>query len=116
SNILIDAQGRARVADFGLARGVLAGGDPTLTMGVMGNPFYMAPEQAEDPKGVDTRADIYSFGATFYHALTGGPPFEGETAFSIFFKHKTEPLISPRSRNPELSEQTSEFLERCLAK
>jgi len=76
----------------------------------------MAPEQAEDPHGVDTRADIYSFGATFYHALTGQPPFEGETAFSILYKHKTEPLISPRARNQRISERTTELLERCLAK
>ena len=63
----------------------------------MGTPWYMAPEQAEDPRGVDTRADVYSFGATFYHALTGEVPFDGETAFSILFKHKTEPLIPPLS-------------------
>src|SRR5262249_14266779 len=44
------------------------------------------------------------------------PPFEASTAFSILFKHKMEPLISPRARNPQLSERTSEFLERCLAK
>src|SRR5262249_17282631 len=83
---------------------------------VMGTPYYMAPEQAEDPHGVDTRADIYSFGATFYHALTGRPPFEGQTAFSVLYMHKTEPLVSPRARRPELSERTTELLERCLAK
>src|SRR5262249_18750171 len=78
-------------------------------------PYYMAPEQAEDPRGVDTRADIYSFGATFYHALTGAPPFEGETAFAILYKHKTEPLIPPRTRNPSFSPRTNERLESCLA-
>jgi O-acetyl-ADP-ribose deacetylase (regulator of RNase III) len=82
----------------------------------MGTPYYMAPEQAEDPRGIDTRADIYSFGATFYHALTGQPPFDGTTAFSVLYKHKTEPLISPIARNPDISERTSELLERCLAK
>jgi O-acetyl-ADP-ribose deacetylase (regulator of RNase III) len=76
----------------------------------------MAPEQAEDPRGVDTRADIYSFGATFYHALTGTPPFDGPSAFAILYKHKTEPLISPRARNPAISERTSDLIERCLAK
>jgi serine/threonine protein kinase len=116
SNVLIDRKGRARVADFGLARGPQGPGDLTLTGGVMGTPFYMAPEQAEDPRLVDTRADVYSFGATFYHALTGSPPFSGETVFSILFKHKTEPLTSPRERNPALSGQISEILERCLAK
>jgi O-acetyl-ADP-ribose deacetylase (regulator of RNase III)/tRNA A-37 threonylcarbamoyl transferase component Bud32 len=116
SNLLIDAQGRAQVADFGLARAPTALSDLSQTGVVMGTPHYMAPEQAEDSHSVDTRADIYSFGATFYHALTGGPPFEGQTAFSILYKHKTEPLISPRARNPDLSERTNEILERCLAK
>ena len=76
----------------------------------------MAPEQAEDPHSVDSRADIYSFGATFYHALTGTPPFEGKTTFSILYKHKTEPLQSPSARNPELSDRVCEVIERCLAK
>jgi serine/threonine protein kinase/O-acetyl-ADP-ribose deacetylase (regulator of RNase III) len=116
SNLLIDGQGCARVADFGLARGPAVLDDLSLTGAVMGSPYYMAPEQAEDAHGVDTRADIYSFGATFYHALTGRPPFDGATAFAVLYKHKTEPLISPRAYNPALSERTSEILERCLAK
>jgi O-acetyl-ADP-ribose deacetylase (regulator of RNase III)/predicted Ser/Thr protein kinase len=116
SNILIDREGRARVADFGLARGPTSLEDLSGSGGVMGTPYYMAPEQAEDPQSVDTRADIYSFGATFYHALTGQPPFDGATAFSVLYKHKTEPLISPIARNPDISERTSELLERCLAK
>lgn len=116
SNILIDSKGRARVADFGLARGTQVFGDTTFLNAVMGTPYYMAPEQAEDSHRVDTRADIYSFGATFYHALTGVPPFQGESAFSIFFKAKTEPLMSPRQRNPLLTERTTAILERCLAK
>jgi O-acetyl-ADP-ribose deacetylase (regulator of RNase III) len=65
---------------------------------------------------VDTRADIYSFGATFYHALTGVPPYDGPTSFAILYKHKTEPLISPRARNPEISERINDLIERCLAK
>src|SRR5262249_49102249 len=117
SNILIDRDGEAKVLDFGLARGPARPDDPALSrLGVMGTPYYMAPEQAEDPRGVDTRADIYSFGATFYHALTGVPPFDGATDFAVLFKHKTEPLAAPRSRNPHLSEHLSELLERCLAK
>jgi O-acetyl-ADP-ribose deacetylase (regulator of RNase III) len=108
--------GPALVADFGLARGPLGPSDLSHTGSVMGTPHYMAPEQAENPKGVDTRADIYSFGATFYHLLTGRPAFDGETAFTVMFKHKTEPLPSPRARNPALSARTSELLERCMAK
>ncbi len=116
ANILVDARGRVRVADFGLARGTDGTGMATLTDCAMGTPFYMAPEQAEDPRTVDTRADIYSFGATFYHILTGSPPFVGSTPFSTFFKAKTEPLVSPKSLIPKLSNRTGDLLEKCLAK
>jgi serine/threonine protein kinase len=116
ANILIDRRGRALVADFGLARGNAGLADLSRSEHVVGTPYYMAPEQAEDPRGVDTRADIYSFGATFYHALTGVPPYDGPSAFAVLYKHKTEPLISPRARNPEISERTSDLIERCLAK
>lgn len=116
SNILIDNHHHARVADFGLARHPTKTGNLSMEGDMMGTPYYMAPEQAEDPRSVDTRADIYSFGATFYHALTGEPPFNGNSAFGILFKHKTEPLISPRARLPDISAPISAILERCLAK
>src|SRR5262249_4046887 len=79
SNILIDARDTARVADFGLACGPVGLDNLSMAGDLLGTPYYMAPEQAEDPHGVDTRADVYSFGATFYHALTGVPPFDGGT-------------------------------------
>lgn len=115
SNILIDTQGRARVADFGLARmqgrrGLSGSGQ------LIGTPYYMSPEQAEDPRRVDTRSDIYSFGACYYHALTGQPPFVGDSSLDILLKHKTEALASPKSRNPDISDATSQLLERCMAK
>jgi eukaryotic-like serine/threonine-protein kinase len=116
SNILIGTDDRLRVLDFGLARSVGEDLSLTVTGSQMGTPYYMAPEQAEDPRSVDTRADIYSFGATYYHALTGVPPYSGETPFAVLFKHKTKPLVSPRARNPALSTITAEVLERCLAK
>jgi len=58
SNILVDTRGQARVADFGLARGPEPTGHLSRTGEVMGTAHYMAPEQAEDPRSVDTRADI----------------------------------------------------------
>jgi serine/threonine protein kinase len=115
SNIMIDGQGRAKVTDFGLVRD-LRGMELSATGQVLGTPYYMAPEQADDPRAVDTRSDIYSFGACFYHALTGRPPFDGQSAFSVLFKHKTEPLIAPKALNPEISDATSQLLERCLTK
>jgi serine/threonine protein kinase len=77
-NILLDKKGRVKIADFGLAKligaDVAAAGMLTLTNTVMGTPHYMAPEQVENPKSVDHRADIYSIGVVFYEMLTGELP------------------------------------------
>ncbi|MHC4600700.1 MAG: protein kinase domain-containing protein [Planctomycetota bacterium] len=76
-NILIDKQGRVKVADFGLSRIVRGEGKGTRithSKMVMGTPDYMAPEQREDSKGVDHRADIFSLGVVFYEMLTGELP------------------------------------------
>ena len=76
-NVLLDKKGRAKIADFGLAK--LLGrtrtrSNLTGSQVVMGTPHYMAPEQAEHPQQVDHRADIYSLGVVFYELLTGGLP------------------------------------------
>ncbi|GEM_PF-6302634 len=73
-NILLDHQGRVKIADFGLAR--ITGGDVPqhATAMVMGTPYYMAPEQVNSPQAVDHRADIYSLGVVFYQLLTGELP------------------------------------------
>lgn len=115
SNIIIDANQRALVMDFGIATGQTMD-HLTLDGQVLGTPLYMAPEQAEDPSNVDTRADVYSFGATFYHAVVRQPPFEAETPWSVVWKHKTEPLIPPKARNPGVSSVLNDCIERCLAK
>lgn len=116
SNILIDRDGYALVADFGLARSGISSTDFSISGNMMGTPLYMAPEQAEDPRNVDVRSDIYAFGGTFYHAVTGQPPFVGETAFSILFKHKMEPIVPPKTHNPNISDRVNDIIERCLAK
>lgn len=116
ANILIGKDGRAMVADFGLATGTKGSTTLTSTGSFMGTPWYMSPQQAEAPHDVDTRADIYSFGATFYHALTGRPPFDGSGLVSILYKHLTEPPVPPSELNAGLSQRTSRLLEKCLAK
>lgn len=75
-NILIDKQGRVKIADFGIAK-ILGDGEQlqTLTQGQsLGTPHYSAPEQIEHPHSVDHRADIYSLGVVFYEMLTGELP------------------------------------------
>jgi tRNA A-37 threonylcarbamoyl transferase component Bud32 len=75
-NIMLDRKGRVKIADFGLAKlvGHEAQAMLTMTNMVMGTPHYMAPEQVENPKAVDHRADIYSMGVVFYEMLTGELP------------------------------------------
>ena len=76
-NILVDKQGRVKIADFGLAKLLRAepgGFALTETRHAVGTPQYMAPEQVEKPQSVDHRADIYSLGVVFYEMLTGELP------------------------------------------
>ncbi len=76
-NILIDSQGRLKIADFGIAKilGPAGPAEPlTEARRIIGTPHYMAPEQVEHPSSVDHRADIYSLGVVFYELLTGELP------------------------------------------
>jgi serine/threonine protein kinase len=113
-NILLDRQGRVKVADFGLAKLVASGaetfvpqdtasGQVSLTeVGkIMGTPQYMAPEQRDHPTEVDHRADIYSLGVVFYQMLTGELPGK---------------RIEPPSRKVQLDVRLDEVVLRALEK
>ena len=78
-NILLDADGRPQVTDFGLARRLEGEDGLTLTGALLGSPRYMAPEQARGEKGLTVSADVYALGAVLYELLTGRPPFSGDT-------------------------------------
>jgi eukaryotic-like serine/threonine-protein kinase len=121
SNLLIDETGRLRISDFGLARmdssaSTTAAGTLTKAGVIFGTPLYMAPEQAEDPHGADVRSDIYSYGATFYHAATGVPPFTAPGILGVLLKHKLETPAAPRARRAEIPSRVNDVIERCLAK
>lgn len=122
ANIIIAATDNSvKLLDFGLAIAVPDGERVTgrvLTKAgqMLGTPHYMSPEQGFDSTIVDLRNDVYSFGAAFYHLLTGTTPFEGIDFVEVVYKHRTEILESPRSRNPNLETDVANILERCLAK
>ncbi|MFC2142212.1 protein kinase, partial [Acidobacteriota bacterium] len=114
NNIMIDDLGNAKIMDFGIARSVRSKG--FTGSGVMiGTPEYMSPEQV-DGKDVDSRTDIYAMGVILYEMLTGQLPFEGETPFTVGVKQKSEIPENPKTINPNLSDDLSSVILKCLEK
>jgi eukaryotic-like serine/threonine-protein kinase len=116
-NIMFTAGGEVKVADFGLARLTREGAANDLTqIGItLGTPLYMSPEQVEG-KPLDPRSDIYSFGVTCYHMLSGAPPFSGETALGVAVQHlksRPQPLEAIR---PDLPPALCRIVHQMLAK
>jgi len=114
-NILVTAEGVAKLTDFGLARQI---DDHSVTQtGVtLGTPNYMSPEQAKAMKSLDVRSDIYSLGVTFYHMVTGEVPFKGETSLHTMLKHINEPPVAPIELRPDLSRGGNDVILKMLAK
>ncbi len=113
-NVLIDDEGRARVADFGIARGG-ENSDITATGSVMGTAQYLSPEQAQG-KETTARSDIYSIGVILYEALTGQVPFEGDSAVAVALKQVSETPRRPSAINPEVPPALDAVVMRALAK
>ena len=100
-NILLDANGNAKLADLGVGKRCTQPGnsvEPELTRGPcgMGSVLYAAPEQLQDAREVDARADIYSLGVTFYRMLTGELPLAAESMADMIQKHRVE--LAPDAR------------------
>jgi len=114
ANVLIDANDRVKLIDFGIARGDLQAG-MTATNMVVGTPEYMAPEQVRGG-AVDARTDVYALGAVLYHALTGRPPFRGETPISVGLAHCQDPVTPPRQLRPDIPAVWDQVITRALEK
>ncbi|MFI1523656.1 serine/threonine-protein kinase [Kitasatospora cineracea] len=111
SNLMLRADGRVAVTDFGIAR-AMAGTKLTTSAAVLGTALYVAPEQADGAASTPL-CDLYSIGVVCFELLTGRPPFTGETVLEVVIKHLRQPP-------PELSEAfpaaVREFVAIALAK
>jgi tRNA A-37 threonylcarbamoyl transferase component Bud32 len=113
-NILIDAEGRAKLTDFGISRQLEQDG-MTATGRVLGTTDYVAPEQAMG-QGADPRSDIYSLGVVLYEMLVGQVPFHAESQVGVAMKHVNEELPDVQRRRPEVSAAVALVVERATAK
>ena len=112
-NVLVDAHGRARVTDFGIARAGVS--EITQTGSVLGTAQYLSPEQAQ---GLDVTAasDVYSVGAMLYEALTGRVPFEAETPVAVALMQISEQPRPPSQLNPQVTPALDAVVLKALAK
>src|SRR3954471_8791974 len=113
-NVIIDAEGTAKVADFGIARAT-DGAQMTETGAIVGTVQYLSPEQAQG-RPVDRRSDLYSTGVVLYELLTGQVPFEGGAPVSIALKHVSERPVPPGQLRPGLPPALEAVVLRALEK
>jgi beta-lactam-binding protein with PASTA domain/predicted Ser/Thr protein kinase len=112
-NVLVDHEGRVKVADFGIAR---AGSSQITEAGsIIGTAQYLSPEQARGAP-VDESSDLYSTGIVLYELMTGTVPFNGETPVEIAMKHLSQVPAAPSTHRPEIPRDLDYVALRALAK
>jgi serine/threonine-protein kinase len=112
-NILVTQEGRAKIADFGIAKLNLA--HFTLPGKVLGTPAYMAPEQLSG-EGCDGRSDVFSLGVILYAMVTGHSPFQGNSATTVCFKVANREPIAASALDMSLPPQLDAVISRAMAK
>ena len=112
------AQGRALIADFGLARAIGAAEYKKLTETgvIVGTVFYMSPEQLREDRNLDQRSDIYSLGCILYEMLTGVPPYTGKSISDLVRRILKAPVPSARKQNNAVPPAVDAAIVRALAK
>jgi serine/threonine protein kinase len=120
SNVLVDSEGQAYLMDFGIAKALRGTRSVTQVNSRLGTPDYMSPEQIRNPRDVDRRSDIYSFGCLFYELLTGWPPFDRgagyETEHDIKTAHVTALPTPPLERKAGIPAPLNDIALQCLNK
>ncbi|MFH1301805.1 MAG: ABC transporter substrate-binding protein [Planctomycetota bacterium] len=116
-NLLQSKHGTIKVADFGLAKGVVQQSQQLTQDGqLIGTPYFMSPEQCES-KPVDNRSDIYSLGATYYTLLTGDHPYEDAGSIvQIMYAHCHAEVLDPRDVNSRIPDKCAAIIAKAMAK
>jgi eukaryotic-like serine/threonine-protein kinase len=117
SNIIVGPSGRAKLVDLGLARKESTETIDELTVAgtTLGTFDYISPEQAQDPRNVDIRSDIYSLGCTLYHMLTGEPPYPDGTVAQKLLEHQRESVPDPSRKNRKVSSRLAAITQKMMA-
>ncbi len=114
-NVIFNEQGNAILTDFGIVKLVDEKTALTQTGGILGTPYYMAPEQWATGQ-TDGRTDLYALGVMVYQMLTGQVPFSGNTPHRIMYAHLNETPPPPQALNPALPPAVEKVLLKMLAK
>jgi serine/threonine protein kinase len=115
NNILVDAEGRAYLTDFGLAKVLDESLELTLSGAAIGTPAYMSPEQVAG-QPVSPQTDVYALGVMLYEILTGTPPFVSDTPMAVAMMHLREPARPPTELNPSIPDAAELVIKRALMK
>lgn len=115
SNILINSDNQAKIVDFGIAKKVDKEKGSTKTTELAGTAYFIAPEQALG-KDLDTRADLYSIGASLFYVLTGRFPYNGKNTIEIIQKHINDPVPNPAKFRQDMPGWLALAVQKLMSK
>lgn len=115
-NILVGDDGRAKLADLGVAKQLIDGQDLTSIDQGIGTPYYMPWEQTLNASLVDKRSDLFALGATLYHLVTGRVPFPGKTVQEVSRLKDEGKFVPIREIDPALPRTIDTIMAKCLAR
>ncbi len=116
ANIILTPEGDVKLMDLGISKIQSDRSDITVDGMMVGSPTYISPEQARAEQDIDSRADMYSLGASIYHMIAGVPPYEAETPMAVILRHLSAPIPDVRQLRPEISQSAAKIIIKMMAK